>query len=100
LRLRRRRGGHALPPPEAVELYKIDRQQHQVQEHHRIDVGDQAVGTEQHIAVSATSLSETIVVMQKLARTANDAQKPSPSTQDMILLSIEAGLVRPRRLIH
>jgi hypothetical protein len=39
--------------------------------------------------------------MQKLARTAKDAQKPSPSSQDMIAsFSIEIGLVRPRRLMH
>jgi hypothetical protein len=35
------------------------------------------------LLASANIRSDPIVVMQKLARTANDAQKPMPSTHDM-----------------
>jgi hypothetical protein len=42
------------------------------------------------LLASANIRSEPIVVMQKLARTASDAQKPMPSTHDMIALSSSA----------
>jgi hypothetical protein len=43
----------------------------------------------------ANVLTGTIVVMQKLARTANDAQNPMQSTHDMTA-SRRRRLVRPR----
>jgi hypothetical protein len=71
----------------AIELQEIDRQQDHVQEHDGIDVREQAVGAEQDVACQRDIRSDPIVVMQKLARTASDAQKPSPSTHDMIASS-------------
>jgi hypothetical protein len=51
---------------------------------HGVDVGAQAIENEEDVAQSARVLSATIVVMQKLARTLNAAEKPRKSIPDIL----------------
>jgi hypothetical protein len=64
-----------------IELQQIYRQQNNVEKKNRIGMREQAVQDKQDIAARASIRRDWILVMQKLARTASDAEKPSTSSQ-------------------